>query len=333
VEVTTATTGDDLDGDGYFVSVAGGAPETIGIDATRTFRDVAVGARGVGLTGVAENCTVAGGNPRDVTVTAGATAATQFDVACQGRISDEIVFQRSSGGLWKMDEDGANQSNIRTQGYSAAVSGNGARIAFFAYVDGDPEILVMNADGSEATQLTTAPGWDTDPAWSPDGSKILFSSERDGNREIYVMNADGSGQANLTSDPAEDRYPTWSPDGTQIAFARNNEIYVMDADGSDPMKLTEGSGPAWSPDGAKIAFHFGDDIHVMDADGSDAVNLTDSPGIDYQPCWSPEGTQIAFNTDADGDFEVYVMGADGSSPTNLTDDPVGDTVGTPQCWR
>jgi dipeptidyl aminopeptidase/acylaminoacyl peptidase len=65
--------------------------------------------------------------------------------------------------------------------------GNG-KIAFMTSRDGNNEIYVMNADGSNQTRLTTNSVDDEFPAWSPDGAKIAFFSNRDGNYEIYVMN-------------------------------------------------------------------------------------------------------------------------------------------------
>ena len=87
----------------------------------------------------------------------------------------------------------------------------GNRIAFVSNRDGNFEIYVMDADGSNQTRLTNDPGWDTMPAWSPDGSRLAFGSDRDGNAEIYVMDADGSNQRNLTNNPAWDGDPAWSP--------------------------------------------------------------------------------------------------------------------------
>ena len=88
-----------------------------------------------------------------------------------------------------------------------------SKIAFMSSRDGDFDIYVMNADGSEQNNLTNNPARDSSPAWSPDGKKIVFPSDRDGNYEIYVMDADGSGQKRLTNNSAYDGAPTWSPDG------------------------------------------------------------------------------------------------------------------------
>jgi dipeptidyl aminopeptidase/acylaminoacyl peptidase len=85
------------------------------------------------------------------------------------------------------------------------------RIAFVSRRDGNSEIYVMNADGSNQTNLTNNPADDYDLAWSPDGRQIAFSSWRNGNRDIYVMNADGSNQTRLTTNPADDNRPVWSP--------------------------------------------------------------------------------------------------------------------------
>jgi len=204
------------------------------------------------------------------------------------------------------------------------------KIAFESFRDGNCEIYVMNADGSNQTNLTNNSAYDSSPSWSPDGSLIAFSSSRDGNFDIYIMNADGSNQTRLTNDSAHNFYPSWSPDGSQIAFESDRDgygIYVMDADGSNQTRLTNNSAddryPSWSPDGSQIAFWTNRDgnseIYVMNADGSNQTRLTNNPDTDFYPSWSPDGSQIAFESDRDG-YGIYVMDADGSNQRKLTNE-------------
>jgi len=85
------------------------------------------------------------------------------------------------------------------------------KVAFVSDRDGNLEIYVMDADGSNQINLSNNSAIDSFPSWSPDGSKIAFQSNRDGNWEIYVMDADGSNQINLTNNRAKDYSPSWSP--------------------------------------------------------------------------------------------------------------------------
>ena len=228
-------------------------------------------------------------------------------------------------------------TNDRASDRSPAWSPDRTRIAFHSYRDGDWDIFLMNADGSNQRRLTDNRASDTFPAWSPDGTQIAFHSHRTGNWDIFLMNADGSNQRRLTDNRASDRSPIWSPDGTQIAFVSgrtgNDDIFLMDADGEDEYlrRLTNDSGPdqspAWSPDGTQIAFHShrGDwDIFLMNADGSNPHRLTYSIASDTFPAWSPDGTQIAFQSYRDGDSDIYVMDADGSNLRRLTNNSASD---------
>ncbi len=212
----------------------------------------------------------------------------------------------------------------------------------------DDDIYAINPDGSGFRRLTSNPGPEFDPAWSPDGSRIVYRDSRRGinnDDEIYVMNADGSHQRDLTNDPANDWGPAWSADGTKIAFSsdRNGlpQIYVMDVDGSALSRRTdvEGEYPAWSPDGTKIAFMSqggpggsggapGYDISLMSADGSGLQGLTHAPGEDGWPAWSRDGTRIAFSSTRDDHgqlgqdgplYDIYVMSADGSDQMRVTE--------------
>src|SRR5438093_11151135 len=81
----------------------------------------------------------------------------------------------------------------------------------------------MRANGNDQKRLTTSPGADSFPSWSPDGSRIVFESTRAGNTDIYVMNADGSDQRPLVADPAADFAPHWSPGGQKMAVPSNRE--------------------------------------------------------------------------------------------------------------
>ncbi len=48
------------------------------------------------------------------------------------------------------------------------------KIAFTSFRDGNQEIYVMNADGSNQINLTNNLGFDSNPSFSPNGSKIAF---------------------------------------------------------------------------------------------------------------------------------------------------------------
>ena len=82
VQVTTSTSGTDLDADGYIVTVDGSDHGTVPVAGTVSVEALAAGDHIAGLSGVAGNCQVQGDNPRTVAVTAGATATAAFTVVC-----------------------------------------------------------------------------------------------------------------------------------------------------------------------------------------------------------------------------------------------------------
>ena len=76
--------------------------------------------------------------------------------------------------------------------------------------DGDEEIYLANADGSNLTQLTI----DDSHQGGRHEKPLVFSTtiyDEDGGGEIYTMNADGSGLVRLTDNTSRDFAPHFAP--------------------------------------------------------------------------------------------------------------------------
>jgi dipeptidyl aminopeptidase/acylaminoacyl peptidase len=186
-------------------------------------------------------------------------------------------------------------------------SPDGTRIAYHANptngVNGVPnwDIYVMNADGTNITQVTNAPEDDAMPAWSPDGRQLAFHSIRTGNWDIYTVTWDEAAQRwgderRITNFAGEDTFPVWSPDGTMLAYSSER-----DGDG-------------------EIYLRIGIDGAPPDSDRYNVRKLTDNAYNDFAPAFSPDSQNIVYVSDrANGNQAIYVAATDGSSDTQLTD--------------
>jgi streptogramin lyase/Tol biopolymer transport system component len=209
------------------------------------------------------------------------------------------------GGIWLMKQNGTEKRQLTTFGAFPDISPDGTKVVFSGRLPAaaDPNVFVVNVDGTGLTQLTTDTASDQFPAWSPDGSKIAFTSTRTGIPQVWVMDADGGDQTQLTLDPTpKDQLPDWSPDGSRIAYVQRTapvggDIWVVNADRSDPHALTSGPpdelGTAWSPDGTQIAYLNWNTrtVEVMNADGGGA-HPVHPLGVQFVPAWQPRGTGL-----------------------------------------
>ena len=356
VQVTTVTTGADLDPDGYTATLEAltqSGPVLLSSTASPINGTVTISRLRAGnyyrltLDGHASNCSVRSTNPQTVTVNDGSTATVAFDIVCAVSTGNVHVTTTTSGtdldpDGYSVGLDGRLLQRIASSG-AVTISGLApgghhvgiADVAFNCEVTGAAE-QTFNATVGVTTEVGFAIACDpvaqlayTDP-WDANGGY--------GDGEIYVINSNGIGALPLTDNAAWDGEPAWSPDGSKLVFTSDRDgsedIYVMNADGSNPMRLTSDPatdyGPAWSPNGASIAFTSdrgdgGDGsfrIYVMNADGSNPVSLT--TGVD--PAWSPDGGKIAFT----GNQGIVVMNAGGSSDaTRLTENLDGQYDGQP----
>ncbi len=199
------------------------------------------------------------------------------------------------------------------------------KIVFVSNRDGNDEIYIMNADGTNQKRLTNTSYDEGNPSLSPDGKKVVFPRVINGKGSLFTINSDGSNEISLTDGASQpslgDFAPNWSPDGTKIVYhsriSGSAQIHKINMDGTGKTKLTsvgENYLPKWSPDGSKIVFASTRDnssqIYLMNSDGSNQKWFVTG----LSPSWSPDGTKIlyAFNNG------IYIANDDGTSPNRIT---------------
>lgn len=221
-----------------------------------------------------------------------------------------------------------------------------ARGEFFENTYTGSSLYMINVDGTGLKPLTTVPGSDYDPAWSPDGKRIAFTSQRDGTKDIYVLNIETGAVARLTkvAQPVqENTQPAWSPFGNQIAYTAKRfgayQVWVMSDTGTNNVQIAHSGQdlwdylPTWGPDGETIIFNQRNlgpgqpwlmSIRYEDRDTKKPTQLDLQPPIeDVQ--FSPDGHWIVFEGAAEeGNRDIFFSTISGGNVTRLTTDPTDE---------
>lgn len=209
-----------------------------------------------------------------------------------------VVFV-AGGDIWKAPVTGGEAIRLTMHDGDEAYprfSPDGKLIAFTGEYDGNSDIYVMNADGSNIRRVTWHPGYDRMVEWNPANGKIIFASSRHSYSRftrLFMINPDGSGLEEIPI--YEAAQGTFSPDGKKIAYnhvSRENRTWKRYKGGT------------------------AQDVFVYDFDTRKEIRITDFRGTDRIPMWV--GDNIYFTSDRDRFLNIYAYNVNTKETKQLT---------------
>jgi TolB protein len=213
----------------------------------------------------------------------------------------------------------------------------------------------------EARQLTSGPGYDYQPDWSPDGRSVVYASYRNDAIELRLLDLQSGESRPLLSDGAVNVEPRWSPDGRRLAFVSTAYvgrwhifIAALDSDGrlGPAERITEDRdsrlpryyysaydqylSPTWSPDGKELIV-VSNRGHIWGSGGfwrMPAQAGGEPRELHYEettwkarPDWSHDGKRVVYSSYLGRQWnQLWLMTADGGDPFQLTY-AAGDATG------
>ena len=81
---------------------------------------------------------------------------------------------------------------------------------------GEPRIFIQNLSTGERSMVSSFPGLNGAPAWSPDGERLALTLSKDGNPEIYILDLASRRLRRVTLNSSIDTEPAWSPGRKQL---------------------------------------------------------------------------------------------------------------------
>jgi Tol biopolymer transport system component/DNA-binding winged helix-turn-helix (wHTH) protein len=221
--------------------------------------------------------------------------------------------------------------NSAKDGFSGIAFMPDGRIVYSSTRSGNVDLWMMNADGSNQTQLTANAGnLNGRPQVTPDGRYIVFVSSRTGANQIWRMETDGGNAIQLTNGIAGGEFPGLAPDGQWIFYNRTDEatpsIWKVSLDGGEPLPVSTQksvAGPLVSPDGKLVAYYHNEpdaanpwQIGVMPIDGGESIKMYDIPANRGLPRWTADSKSLITMSGESNNLWEYPL--DGGQPRQLT---------------
>ncbi|HEY7546042.1 MAG TPA: hypothetical protein VID27_14215, partial [Blastocatellia bacterium] len=205
------------------------------------------------------------------------------------------------------------------------------RLVYSSAASGNPDIWIMNADGTNPKQLTMDARGDFLPSVTPDGRYIVFVSERAGPANIWRMNIDGSNPVRLT-DGIGEFTPKLFPDGQWVIYYSDNGdnpgVWKVSIEGGAPVRIREGyfGHPTVSPDGKMIAGLRLDQesvrlkITIIGIDDGRLIKTLDETNMVQLSSirWTPDSRALTYIKTERGVSNLWLHPLDGSPARQLT---------------
>jgi TolB protein len=237
------------------------------------------------------------------------------------------------------DQDGFNEHTIMESKdpiMSPAWSPDSRQLAYVSFEGSKSSIFVQTLRTGNRFQVSSKPGINGAPSFSPDGKKLVVTlGGVDGNLDIHVLDINSRRTTRLTTNRSIDTEGTWSPDGRYIYFTSDRsggpQIYRVNANGGTPERVTyEGSynaRPRLSPDGERLAMVHNDRgnyrIAVMSLDRKDLLVLS-TGRQDESPSFAPNSDILIYATRQGRDGVLETVSADGLIRQKMASKAGGD---------